>query len=630
MINNNIKNKDANKGISKKDTQSLSLQSRLPSISLLQFPFTLKEDQIAAVDAWINNNYRGTILYSTGTGKTEIAFECAKRRSIYRQFSSIDSVRDNNKVYNVLPLNTNTNSLPEIASTATPDKAKGFSINKNNPPESNINCYFFNILFLVPRISLIGQTIKRLLSYGIPEEKIGAYFGERKEIREIIISTYHSVVRNLDIIRRSEMVIFDEVHLIRDTAKSFSKIFDTVVEDPKKAILGLTATLDESDFKNSTILAVLPPVKRYSIRKAVGDKRLAKPIVIPIKTNLTEKELKDYDTFSTKIKNISNRFKRYDVDSMIGLLKKGGFASGMAKAWFANIRKRKLLLSYAENKLSAAADIISKKFPVEKIMVFSETIESIEKLRDLLEIQGTKSKIIDAKIKTSERQKILDMWGCDFNVLLSLHTLEIGYDVPQVRIEIILATTSNINQVIQRIGRVLRKHEGKDIALIYVIYVSDTKDDNVVELVRKAIKNNSDMENQQECEGEDRRGRFSKKTARKNAGTSDIKSNEKTGKDRIIEKQWHDKRVEKAYGIIESSLQGSLIVEQKKEVKENDESNNSIHDKKRKTKIYMVKSKKDKDKPYEVDIENKTCTCADFVFRHVKCKHIIATELVLP
>ncbi len=628
MINHNIKNRDTNKETSK-DTQSLSLQSRLPSISLLQFPFTLKEDQIAAVDAWINNNYRGTILYSTGTGKTEIAFECAKRRSIYHQFSGIDSVRDNNKFYNILPLNTNTNSLPENASTATPDKTMGFSINKNNPPESNINCYFFNILFLVPRISLISQTIKRLLSYGIPEEKIGAYFGERKEIKEIIISTYHSVVRNLDIIRRSEMVIFDEVHLIRDTAKSFSKIFDTVVEDPKKAILGLTATLDESDFKNSTILAVLPPVKRYSIRKAVGDKRLAKPIVIPIKTNLTEKELKDYDTFSTKIKNISNRFKRYDVDSMIGLLKKGGFASGMAKAWFANIRKRKLLLSYAENKLSAAADIISKKFPVEKIMVFSETIESIEKLRDLLEIQGTKSKIIDAKIKTSERQKILDMWGYDFNVLLSLHTLEIGYDVPQVRIEIILATTSNINQVVQRIGRVLRKHEGKDIALIYVIYVSDTKDDNVVELVRKAIKNNSDIENHQEGEGEDRRGRLSKKTVRKNAGTSDIKSNEKTGKDRIIEKQWHDKRVEKAYGIIESSLQGSLIVEQKG-VKENDESNNSIHDKKRKTKIYMVKSKKDKDKPYEVDIENKTCSCADFIFRHVKCKHIIATELVLP
>src|SRR5215208_2771638 len=127
MINHNIKNRDANKEISKKDTQSLSLQSRLPSISLLQFPFTLKEDQIAAVDAWINNNYRGTILYSTGTGKTEIAFECAKRRSIYRQFSYIDSIKDNNEVCDILSFNASTNSPPKIASTATPDKVTGFS-----------------------------------------------------------------------------------------------------------------------------------------------------------------------------------------------------------------------------------------------------------------------------------------------------------------------------------------------------------------------------------------------------------------------------------------------------------------------------------------------------------------------
>ena len=141
------------------------------------------------------------------------------------------------------------------------------------------------------------------------------------------------------------MVIFDEVHLIRDTSRSFLKIFDIVVEDPKKAILGLTATLDKKDNKNNTILAVLPPVIEYTVKKAVKDKRLAKPVVIPIKVNLTEKEQKDYDMFSTKIKNISNKFKRYDANSMTELLKKGGFVSGMAKAWFSNIRKRKLLLS---------------------------------------------------------------------------------------------------------------------------------------------------------------------------------------------------------------------------------------------------------------------------------------------
>ena len=52
-----------------------------PAILDLKFPFELKKDQLAAVDSWVLNAYRGSIIYSTGTGKTEIAFECARRRA---------------------------------------------------------------------------------------------------------------------------------------------------------------------------------------------------------------------------------------------------------------------------------------------------------------------------------------------------------------------------------------------------------------------------------------------------------------------------------------------------------------------------------------------------------------------
>jgi superfamily II DNA or RNA helicase len=64
--------------------------------------------------------------------------------------------------------------------------------------------------------------------------------------------------------------------------------------------------------------------------------------------------------------------------------------------------------------------------------------------------------VIDSTISSAHRQKILSGWGKDFYILLSVHTLEIGYDVPEVGVEIILATTSNMNQVIQRIGRIVR------------------------------------------------------------------------------------------------------------------------------------------------------------------------------
>jgi superfamily II DNA or RNA helicase len=479
---------------------------------------------------------------------------------------------------------------------------------------------------MVPRIILIEQNIRRLVSYGIPKDKIGAYFGERKQIREITICTYQSIIRNLDIIRRSNMVIFDEIHLIRDTAKIFSKIFDVVIEDHKKAILGLTATLDEKDLcKYNTILTLLPPVKRYPIKNAVNDKRLAKPIIIPLKVNLTEKEQNDYDTYSTKIKKISNRFKKYDAESMTGLLRKGGFVSGMAKAWFLNVRKRKLLLSCAENKLLSALNLIIKKFPNEKIMVFSETIDSISKLRDMLELEGTKAMIIDSNINSRKRQSILNQWGREFYPLLSVHTLEIGFDIPQVRIEVILATTSNMNQVIQRIGRVIRKQEGKDLALIYVIYVSDTKDDKIHDIVKKAIT--TETKSLQEYEKEKDEKEDEENRNKKIEIQNDILNNNNGNLKKL--KEVERKRLEKAYNIIESTLYEPMIVELKEEQQDSDQGEENQNQREIR-KLFRVKSSiKEKIKYYDVDIEKKTCTCPDFKFKLHKCKHIVATELFL-
>jgi superfamily II DNA or RNA helicase len=119
-------------------------------------------------------------------------------------------------------------------------------------------------------------------------------------------------------------------------------------------------------------------------------------------------------------------------------------------------------------------------------MIFSETIESIQMLKEMLQNRGINSMLIDSKLKSKEREKILSEWGTEFFPLLSVHTLEIGYDVPEVRVAIILATSSNMNQIVQRIGRTIRKTAGKDTALIYTIYLSYTHDFNTLKLVRQA------------------------------------------------------------------------------------------------------------------------------------------------
>lgn len=410
-----------------------------PAISSLLFPFELKRDQQEAAEEWMKKGCRGSVIFSTGTGKTEIAFECAKRAAA----------------------------------------------------ASKKDC--FRIVFLVPRIVLIDQNVRRLQNYGISDEHIGVYYGERKDVREITISTYQSAIGNFDLVRRSDMVVLDEIHLISESAIEFDKIFDVIVEDSEKAILGLTATINEKDPKYYTILTVAPPVKRYMIKDAVMDGRLAKPVVIPVEVDFTTEERKNYDEASEMIKEISRKLRTYDPPRMTKILMRGGPRASMAKSWFAQVRRRKELLSSTSQKLAKAVELVANH-PMERIMIFSETIDSIKQLEEMLELSGTEARTIHNGVKPKERKEILASWGVDYYPLLSVHTLEIGYDVPHVGIAIIIASTSNMNQVAQRIGRVVRKVEGKEQALVYVVYVRNTKDDNVLKVVKAAIDKQSDRQ----------------------------------------------------------------------------------------------------------------------------------------
>jgi len=415
--------------------------SMSPAIFSLKFPFALKQDQIAAVDSWIKNGYRGSIIYSTGTGKTEIAYESARRACL------------------------------EVFS------------------ESQVKVDFkssFDILFLVPRIVLIEQNVNRLLRYNIPKEYVGTYYGERKDQKEITISTYQSAINNYSLIEQAKLVILDEVHLLSNTAFSFKKLFKIITSDPKRKILGLTATINELDPKYKEIIEIIPPVKRYLIKEAVEDGRLAKPEIVSIEVSLTNEEKEIYKKTSESIRNISYKLNAYDPAVISRILYQGGMRSKYAKEWFNQVRLRKDLLNSSKLKLSKAVSII-QKHNNEKIMVFSETIDSIITLQEILNKNDIRSEIIHSKIRTKDRKIILEKWGEDFYPLLSVHTLEIGFDIPQVRIAIILSNTSNINQIAQRIGRVIRKTEEKDSAWIYLIYAKETRDNNIVKMVDKAV-----------------------------------------------------------------------------------------------------------------------------------------------
>jgi hypothetical protein len=69
------------------------------------------------------------------------------------------------------------------------------------------------------------------------------------------------------------------------------------------------------------------------------------------------------------------------------------------------------------------------------------------------------------------------------------------------------------------------------------------------------------------------------------------------------------KRIDRAYRIVELNDKEPMIFET--DAKE---------------RLFKVRSAKDRDKFYKVDADIKMCSCPDFNFRFLKCKHIIAAE----
>jgi predicted HTH transcriptional regulator len=69
------------------------------------------------------------------------------------------------------------------------------------------------------------------------------------------------------------------------------------------------------------------------------------------------------------------------------------------------------------------------------------------------------------------------------------------------------------------------------------------------------------------------------------------------------------KRIDRAYRIVELNEKEPVIFE-------------TDH----KERLFNVRSAKDAEKFYKVDADTKTCTCPDFNYRFLKCKHIIAAE----
>jgi len=256
----------------------------------------------------------------------------------------------------------------------------------------------------------------------------------------------------------------------------FRKLIKAV--DALPYALALTATPERLDGMHKYMLRLMPIVYEMTIYEA--EKRgFTSPLeVVPVPVRLTREEAYKYVEYTDTIITATRKLRTANPAELSRI------DDPLAKAALRAMQLRKMLLSEAENKIQAVIDIY-ERHKDEKVILFSESIDSIVTLSAELKARGYKPLLYHSMMNPQERRRSLDKWGIDGrNLLLACRCLDEGIDVPEVRIGIILCTGKTSRQLIQRVGRLIRPRPGKT-ARVYVIYAEGTIEEEIAPLIRR-------------------------------------------------------------------------------------------------------------------------------------------------
>jgi len=205
-----------------------------------------------------------------------------------------------------------------------------------------------------------------------------AFYGGSKKISRITVTIYNTVsMIHPELLDSFNLIVLDEVH------HAGSEVFSSIIHrlSDGHRVMALTATLKREDERHMIIMSKLPVVYCLDLATAIKHRLVAPVEVIPIGVDMNDRERREYSEIERKISNVKNALKTPNEDEEKRRLEK------QLKIY---INQRRILLSRLEAKKEAVYNI-ALKYPNERILVFSESIESIEGLKKYLLERGVRA-----------------------------------------------------------------------------------------------------------------------------------------------------------------------------------------------------------------------------------------------
>jgi superfamily II DNA or RNA helicase len=321
-------------------------------------------------------------------------------------------------------------------------------------------------IVIVPTLDLLEQWRRKVQEeLGI---EVGAYGGGENAIKAVTVCTYDSAyLRAGELGNRFGLLIFDEVHHL--PAESFRQIAEMFTAPCR---MGLTATYERDDMLHLELPRLIGGVVYRLKPEDLAGRYLSDYTIERVNVELTREEKeeyrKNYDVFANYLEE--NRiWLRSPLDFQRFIMR----TSRDPKARQALLARNKAIsIAFNSQAKVDRLEEILRTHPEDRILIFTQHNDLVYRIsrRFLLPF-------ITHTTNKDERYEMLKGFReGKFRAIVTSKVLDEGIDVPEASLGVIVSGTGSSREFVQRLGRLLRKREGKERAKLIELVSSETSE----------------------------------------------------------------------------------------------------------------------------------------------------------